>query len=237
VGVRLIKRVGAAIVPLSVSGCGGDVSALNPLGPVANDIAWLWWGLAGASGVLTLMVVVLVAMGFGAPRAVTERRWTFGMGIVFSLGVLGVTLAAGIWVGERILPRDDGAVEIHATAFQWGFRFSHPGPDGPVETTDLLILPAGRPVDMLITSDDVIHSFWVPQLAGKMDAVPGRTNRLRLQADAPGRMGGLCAEFCGLDHSAMQFEVRVVAPQDWDATLAGIEAETPPEAPTDGEGR
>jgi cytochrome c oxidase subunit 2/cytochrome aa3-600 menaquinol oxidase subunit 2 len=145
---------------------------------------------------------------------------------------LGVMFAAGVWVGERILPRDDGAVEIRAHAFQWGFRFTHPGPDGAVETVDLLILPAGQPVDMVITSEDVIHSFWVPQLAGKMDAIPGHTNRLRLQADAPGRHGGLCAEFCGLGHGVMQFEVLVVSAEDWGAALADPGAAMAPNAPT-----
>lgn len=207
-----------------LGGCDGTVSALSPAGPVARDIAWLWWGFAGASFLLTLMVVVLVAMAFGAPRVVNERRWTFGMGLWFSLAVLSVTFAAGIWVGERILPRDDGAVEIRAHAFQWGFEFTHPGADGPVETVDLLILPAGEPVDMIITSEDVIHSFWVPQLAGKMDAVPGHTNRLRLQADASGRLNGLCAEFCGTGHTAMQFEVLVVPAEDWDTALADPDA-------------
>ena len=178
------------------------------------------------------MVVVLVAMSFGPPRAVNERRWTFGLGIWFSLCILGVMFAAGVWVGERILPRDDGAVEIRAHAFQWGFRFTHPGPDGAVETVDLLILPAGQPVDMVITSEDVIHSFWVPQLAGKMDAIPGHTNRLRLQADAPGRHGGLCAEFCGLGHGVMQFEVLVVSAEDWGAALADPGAAMAPNAPT-----
>jgi cytochrome c oxidase subunit 2 len=205
---------------------------LQPGGPVARDIAWLWWGLAGAALVLTGMVVVLVAMAFGAPRAINERRWTFGLGVWFSLAILSVTLAAGVWVGERILPRDDGAVEIRAHAIQWGFRFTHPGAEGPVETLDLLILPAGQPVDMVITSEDVIHSFWVPQLAGKMDAVPGHTNRLRLQADAPGRHGGLCAEFCGIGHTAMQFEVLVVPAQDWDAALADPDAAMAGQTPT-----
>lgn len=179
------------------------------------------------------MVVVLVAMAFGAPRAVNERRWTFGLGVWFSLAVLSVTLAAGIWVGERMLSREDGAIEIRAHATQWGFRFTHPGADGPIETVDLLILPAGRPVDMVISSEDVIHSFWVPQLAGKMDAVPGRTNRLRLQADAPGRMGGLCAEFCGLGHAAMQFEVLVVPAEAWDAALADPGAAMSARTPTE----
>lgn len=179
--------------------------------------------MAGAALLLTVMVVILVAMAFGAPRAINERRWVFGMGLWFSAGVLSITLAAGIWVGERILPRDDGAVEIHAHAFQWGFQFTHPGPDGPVETVDILILPAGEPVNILITSEDVIHSFWVPQLGGKMDAVPGHINRQRLHADAPGVFGGLCAEFCGIGHAGMQFQVLAVPTEDWATALADPE--------------
>lgn len=207
-----------------LAGCGEDISALNPAGPVARDVAWLWWVFVGASALLTGMVVVLVAMAFGTPRKITETRWTIGMGLWFSLGILSVTLGVGLWVGERILPRDDGAIEIRAHAFQWGFQFTHPGPEGAVETVDLLILPAGQPVDMVITSEDVIHSFWVPQLGGKRDAVPGHTNFLRLMADAPGRHGGLCAEFCGTGHSAMQFEVVVVPAEEWAAALADPDA-------------
>ncbi|MGY6634859.1 MAG: hypothetical protein ACXIU8_14120 [Alkalilacustris sp.] len=94
-----------------------------------------------------------------------------------------------------------------------------PGPDGPVALCDRLILPAGRPVDMRITSGDVIHSFWVPRLGGKMDAIPGRANVIRVKAHAPGLLIGQCAEFCGLGHAAMRFEVEVVAEADRNAAL------------------
>ena len=191
------------------------MSTLSPAGPVARDIAWLWWAMLGGAAALTLLVLVLLAMAFGRPRAVSPRRWTHGLGLWFSMAVLTTTLAAGLWVGERILPRDDGAITVEAHAYQWGWEFTQPGPDGPVVTSDVLTIPAGQPIDVLITAEDVIHSFWVPQLGGKMDAIPGRTNRLRLQADAPGTLGGLCAEFCGLGHAAMRFELRVIAPEDW----------------------
>ena len=176
--------------------------------------------LAGAT-VLTLLVLVLLAMAFGPPRATSARRWTYGLGLGLSLPVLGAILAAGLWVGERILPREDGALTIKAHAVQWHWEFTQPGPDGPVETRDRVIIPAGQPVDVLITSADVIHSFWVPQLGGKMDAIPGRENRLRLQADSPGVLAGQCAEFCGLGHGVMRFEVEVVAPEDWPDAVLG----------------
>jgi len=199
---------------MMLAGCDGPLSTLNPAGPVARDIAWLWWAMLAGAALITLMVGVLVAMGFGRPRDIPERRWTMTLGLWFSVAVLSVMLAAGLWVGERILPRDAGAVQVQAHAYQWGWRFTQPGADGqPVETTDILYIPAGQPVEVLVTAEDVIHSFWVPRLAGKVDAIPGRTNRLRLQADAPGHHDGLCAEFCGVGHAVMRF-VLVAYPHD-----------------------
>lgn len=174
--------------------------------------------MLAAAAVLTLMVLALVALGFGRPRDIPERRWTFGLGVWFSLGVLTLTLAAALWVGERILPQG-AALEVRAHARQWSWTFTQPGPDGPIETEGLLHIPAGQPVDVLITSADVIHSFWVPQLGGKMDAIPGRQNRLRLEAARPGTYEGLCAEFCGLEHATMRFEVIAHDPADWPPRL------------------
>jgi cytochrome c oxidase subunit II len=208
-------------VPLMLGGCDGSLSALAPAGPVARDIAALWWVMLGGAGALTLLVLVLLAMAFGAPRPVAPRRWTHGLGLGLSAVVLIPLLAAALWVGERILPRDDGALQIRVHAVQWHWEFTHQGPNGPVQTRDRLILPAGQPVDLIITSADVIHSLWVPQLGGKMDAIPGHANLLRLQADTPGLLAGQCAEFCGVGHGAMRFEVQVVAPEDFDATLSG----------------
>ncbi len=202
-------RGGVLIAPVALIGCSGPLSTLQPGGATATEIAWLWWVMLGGAVALTMMMVVLIAMAFGAPRDTGARVWTHGMGLAFSLVVLSATLGAGLWVGERILPRDDGAVEVRARAFQWGWRFTHTDSDGnPVETDGLLHIPAGQPVDVLITSEDVIHSFWVPRLAGKLDAIPGRTNRARISADAPGTYAGLCAEFCGLGHARMRFDVQ-----------------------------
>ena len=202
------------IAPLLLAGCDTGLSTLAPAGPVAGDIAWLWWVMLGGSAVITLMMVILIALAFGRPKDTGSRVWTHGMGLWFSMTVLTALLVAGLWVGERIQPRNDGAVTVRAHAFQWGWTFSHEAADGTtVESTDLLHIPAGVPVDVLITSEDVIHSFWVPRLAGKMDAIPGRTNRARLQADEPGEYDGLCAEFCGLQHAGMRFSVQAHA--DW----------------------
>ncbi|WP_410217364.1 cytochrome c oxidase subunit II, partial [Paracoccus sp. (in: a-proteobacteria)] len=117
-------------------------------------------------------------------------------------------LGSALWVGERMLARDDSTVTVQATASQWTWHFVQPGPDGePVRTQGILYVPAGQAFDVAITSTDVIHSFWVPQLGGKMDAIPGHPNLHRLMADRPGTYEGLCAEFCGNGHPFMRFEV------------------------------
>ena len=212
----------ALMAALLVTGCDTGLSTLAPAGPVASDIAWLWWVMLVGSGLITAMVIVLLIIAFRRPSETNARVWTHGMGLWFSMAVLTLLLGAGLWVGERIQPRDDDAVVVRAHAFQWGWAFSHEGPDGTViESTDLLHVPAGQPVDVLITSADVIHSFWVPRLAGKMDAIPGRTNRARLIADAPGTYEGLCAEFCGLDHAFMRFSVQ--AHENWPPDLDEVE--------------
>lgn len=213
-----MKRRGALAVPVLLAGCNTPLSTLAPAGPVAADIAVLWWVMLAGAAVLTLLVVGLVAAGFGRPRQVDERRWSVTLGVWFPLTVLAVLLAAAIWAGERAVARGP-AVEVRAHAFQFGWTFTHPGPDGPVETATVLHIPAGQPVDVLITAQDVIHGFWVPRLSGKLDAIPGRENRLRLQADQPGSYDGVCAEFCGLGHAAMAFEVVAHPPDNWPPRL------------------
>lgn len=209
----------------TLTGCSGPLSTLDPAGPGAAAIAWLWWVMLAGSACLTLLVMLLVMLSFGPPREQNPRRWTLGMGIWMPVVVLSALLGAGLWVGERLLPREAGVPEVRAHAFQWGWRFSHPGPQGPVETVDIVHLPAGQPVDMIITAEEVIHSFWIPRAAGKMDAIPGYENRLRLQIDAPGRLDGLCAEFCGLGHADMRFSVEVHPPEDWPQVLMSLSEE------------
>ncbi|MGU3493718.1 cytochrome c oxidase subunit II [Xanthobacteraceae bacterium A53D] len=209
------------VVPLSLGGCAGGHSTLDPAGPVAQDIAWLWWIMLGSAGILTVMVLALVAVGFGRARDVPEDRWTLGLGVGFSLVILAVLLVVAIWVGERILPHGD-AVAVQAHARQWSWTFTYRDRDGrPVETINVLHIPAGQPVDVRVTSNDVIHSFWVPQLGGKIDAIPGRENRLRIEATVPGTYEGLCAEFCGLEHGAMRFEVIAHDAANWPPANVG----------------
>ena len=165
---------------------------------------------------MTVLVLVLVGWGFRAPSSQPrgEKFWALGMGVAFPLAVLTVLVGAGLWIGERMQPHPQAqAVQVQAQAKQWSWQFVQPAAGGAqVQTENILFIPAGVPVDVHIRSVDVIHSFWVPRLAGKMDAIPGHTNVLRLQADRPGRYDGVSAEFSGVGYSNMRFVVVAYAP-------------------------
>lgn len=208
------KTAALLAVPL-LAACEGPLSTLTPAGPAAQDAARLWWAMLIGSGLLTLMVCVMLVLALRA-RAGTgrgERFWIWGWGVGFSLTVLTVLVGFSLWLGERMLARADDALRVEAHASRWEWVFSQPGPGGVrVRTVDTLYVPAGESFDVVITSADVIHSFWVPQLGGKMDAIPGYQNVHRLRADAPGIYEGLCAEFCGAGHPFMRFSVVVYDP-------------------------
>lgn len=174
--------------------------------------------MLGGAALITLMVLLLVWRGFAASArpAPSEGFWIKGMGLGFTMTVLAVVVASGIWIGERIQPRPGAdVVRVEAIARQWDWRFRQPGPDGTmIETQGRLHIPAGRPVDVVIRSDDVIHAFWVPQLSGKMDALPGRDNLLRIEASAPGLYHGTSAEFSGIGYAGMRFQVLAYDPAD-----------------------
>lgn len=209
--------MGALWVPIIlVQACSTPLSALDPAGPAAEAISWLWFVFLAGAGALTLLVLGLVGLSFGAPREISEKRWTLGLGVWFSMAILTLMLIAGVVAGERLQVRDD-AIEVHAHASQWAWTFRQTRSDGEIfETERELHIPAGRPVTVRVSSEDVIHSFWVPRLAGKIDAIPGRENTLRIEASDPGIYEGRCAEFCGLGYATHRFRVIAHDPADWD---------------------
>jgi cytochrome c oxidase subunit II len=176
--------------------------------------------IAGSAVLLALMtglfVLVVLRPNWGA--RVSSRAWIIWGGLVLPALVLPPLVVVSLIAGVRLLP-DDPVPRIEAEAAQWHWTFRYPD-HGGAQTVDVLHLPSGQAVDIVITSRDVIHSFWVPRLAGKMDAVPGRVNVLRLIAGAPGSLEGLCAEFCGLDHTHMRFDVEVHDPAELASVLA-----------------
>lgn len=207
----------------ALSGCDGPLSTLLPSGPSSASIATLWWVmLAGAAAlfvlVMSLFVLVIRRPGWGS--GVSPARWIVLGGLGLPAVVLLPLIAYALIAGERLLPLPGSAPpRIEAEGRQWAWAFRYPD-HGGVTTHNVLHLPAGTPVDIVVTSRDVIHAFWVPRLAGKIDAVPGRVNRLRIQADQPGRYEGLCNEFCGFGHAGMRFAVIAHRPEDFAAALA-----------------
>jgi cytochrome c oxidase subunit II len=108
-------------------------------------------------------------------------------------------------------------VEVEAHRYWWRITY----PDEGVETANEVVVPTGETVELALTTEDVIHSFWVPQLAGKVDMIPGRTNELVVEADEPGEYQGYCAEYCGLAHSQMRFLVVAMEPEEYAEWVEG----------------
>lgn len=179
--------------------------------------------LAGSALILAF-VLGLIGLAFrreAEPGDGAERTFVWGLGLGFPLIVLAALLAYGLWVGERLLPRAGAdVVTVRAEGRQWAWSFAYADVPGRV-TEDVLHIPAGRPVDVEITTADVVHSFWVPRLAGKLDAVPGHVNTLRLEAWAPGEYAGLGAEFNGAGYRGHRFTVVAHDVDAWDAFLEG----------------
>jgi cytochrome c oxidase subunit II len=163
-------------------------------------------------------------------------RWILGGGILLPGVSILVLLAFGVPTGQRLLPLPLPGGEtprvIEVTGHQWWWEVRYPDEAGEVVTANHLVMPAGEPVDFHVTGADVIHAFWVPRLGGKIDMIPGRINRIRLEADAPGVFGAQCAEYCGVQHAHMHLHLEAVPAEEFDAwLLARRDAE--PAAETD----
>jgi cytochrome c oxidase subunit II len=220
-----VRRCLAAVQPTlaaALSGCTGPLSALDPTGPAAASIATLWWAMLVGAAALFALVLVLFALVIRRPgwgSGVPPARWIVLGGLVLPAVVLPPLVGYALVAGQRLLPLPSSApVRIGAEGQQWVWTFRYPD-YGDVEIKNVLHLPAGVPVDIAVTSLDVIHAFWVPRLAGQIDAVPGHVTHLRIEADRPGHYEGLCNQFCGLGHPVMRFVVVVDRAQDFPAAL------------------
>ncbi len=214
-----------------LAGCTGPLSTLEPAGPAAERIALLWWILLAVSGlVFALLSAALLAAALrpGWVRALSPLQWIIWGGLVLpGIGLAGL-VGSAVWLGETLIPRAgaNAALRIDVTARRWAWEFSYPDAAGAPQSrsTNVLHIPVDRPVDLHVTSEDIIHSFWVPRLAGKLDAIPGHVNVLRLQAGAEGTYGGVCAEYCGVGHAGMVFSIRVHAEDDYEPALRALAA-------------
>ena len=204
------------LAPLLLVACGGPLSSLDPATEATARIAGLWWVMLVAAVVILTGVTGLFLWTFKEGRGsgpVSPRVFLLGGGLIFPMVTLTALLVYALGFGQWLLPRHgEEVVRVEAIGHQWFWEFTHHDADGEVvRTVNTLHLPAGTPIEVTVVSADVIHSFWLPRLAGKIDAVPGHTNVLRIDGAPPGTYQGVCAEFCGLDHARMRFEAIVHA--------------------------
>lgn len=226
-----------------VAGCEltrSPTSTLAPRSDFARDILRVyglvfWVDLAiflVVAGILTVVVLrfrerdprALPAQVRGNPRL--ELTWTLLPALVLAL--IAAETVPAIFRSQAAAPPD--ALRVRVVGRQWWWEFEYP--ELGIRTATELHLPVGRPVVLELTSEDVIHAFWVPRLGGKRDAIPGRVNRLLLTPEVPGEYPGQCAEFCGESHANMRHRAVVHPPGGFEAWVARQQA-PPPEPPED----
>jgi cytochrome c oxidase subunit 2 len=203
---------------------GGGQSALDPHGPIARSIATHTWWLLALSIVIYIIVIVALLIALGRRKResdglpATTRRLTRNVGIAVALTVvtlIGIA-ASSVVAGHGLYsPSGAGAITVDVIGHQWwwDFRYHDVTPSDVFTSPNELHIPVGVPVVINAMSTDVIHSFWVPNLMGKRDLIPGIVTSTWIQADEPGVYRGQCAEFCGHQHAHMALEV-VAEPMD-----------------------
>lgn len=232
--MRQRTPIPAVIVGLGALSACSPQSALSPAGDEAEMIALLSWILfAGGAAILLLVLATLCGAIWGPKRlrqALGRSRVIKGGGIVFPVVTLTVLLGCGLWLmRERIATPEPAALRIGVTGEQWWWRIAYMREGAaPIAEANEIRIPVGRTIDFVLRSNDVIHSFWVPRLGGKLDMIPGRTNTLRLKAERPGIYRGQCAEYCGGSHALMALEIIAMPPADFDVWLAEAERQAPP---------
>ena len=202
---------------IALSGCSGWQSALDTHGPHADSLARLFWiflAILGTVWIVTILMLLLALRRRRAPvddplmtRPGTERRMTIVVSSAVALTVLTVmSLTIVSYGAQRVLfAGKDGPLTLLVTGqqFWWKVQYEDASPARTFTTANEIHIPVGEKVLIKLEASDVIHSFWVPSLNGKLDAIPGRQNQIEIQADRPGIYRGQCAEFCGWQHAHM----------------------------------
>ncbi|WP_245469838.1 cytochrome c oxidase subunit II [Mesorhizobium sp. M7A.F.Ca.MR.362.00.0.0] len=215
------------------SSCSGAQSALDPAGEEARQIADLFWLMAIAGGLIWLTVIGLLVHAIRHERTPIDEhiasRLIFWGGAAIPSLLLFLLLGYALWLMPGLRPfagaveADGLRIEVTGEQFWWRVAY-HPADGGvPILSANEIRLPVGERVEFLLKSTDVIHSFWIPALGGKMDMIPGRVNRLSLLATKPGTYRGPCAEYCGTSHALMTFTAVAMQPaafREWLAVRA-----------------
>lgn len=221
---KLGRWCAAAAAVLVLSGCSGVQSALQPSGTAAREVAFLWWVMFwGALAIFLLVLAMLLYATFRAPerrRRISPLHVVVAGGVVLPVVSLSILLVFGLQAGSGVnaaLP--EGSITIHVRAHQWWWDIEYVDAQTPsrsFSTANEIYFPVGQPVELRVTSVDVIHSLWLPRLAGKIDLIPDRTNRIVVEAEEPGVFRGQCAEFCGIAHTQMSLYAVALPPDEFE---------------------
>ena len=232
-----------ALLLVLLAGCDFSTprSILDPAGPIARAqyelfMLTFWYGL-GMFLVVTAGLVYAVWRYRRRPKqegipaqihgeARLEAVLTIAPAILLVL--IGIPTVGTIFAQQRFSSEED-ALKVRVVSYQWWWAFEYP--ELGIVTANELHIPVGRRVDLALDTADVIHSFWVPRLAGKTDNIPNQTNRMWFLAEEPGVYNGHCAEYCGIAHAYMRFRVIADTEEDFDAWVASFK--TAPDPPSD----
>ena len=224
----------AAIVVAVVSACRDAPSVLRPASQPARTLAVLGWWLLIISLVVVVLIGVLELIPVFRHRGTSvadtpvvdtppSTRWIIIGVAVTGIVMVGVFAYSMVVMAETVQPGERAALTIEITGHRWWWEARYPGSDSvpEVSTANELHIPVGVPVRLQVISADVIHSFWVPRLQGKIDVIPGQQNIFWIRADSAGRYRGQCAEYCGLQHSNMAVFVTAESAQQFASWRAG----------------
>ena len=211
---------------LTLGACSAHApSMLRAHGTESRHIAGVWWLMFGLAAAVYVIVATLIVVAIvrgrrneeGLERGPKDGHFIWFGGILAPVVILAVLAFVTITTTKAVRAVTPGELHVQVVGKRWWWDVRYP--DVGVATANEVHVPVGRPVDVALTSDNVIHSFWVPQLAGKVDTIPGQVNHLRLKATAAGTYRGECAEFCGVQHANMNFDVVAQAPADFERWL------------------
>lgn len=229
---------------LLLSGCINSPNVFDPKGPASREIANLGLLLMGMGTAVFILVMGLLFYalfrrrgqeteggdGRITPPSARSQNWVILGGVIFPAVILSILLFFTITTLQALSapePLDDFTVEVIGRQWWWEVRY----PQHQIVTANEIHIPVGQPVRVLMTSSDVIHSFWVPDLNGKLDMIPGQTNEFWLQADSVGEYWGECTEFCGIQHAKMNFVVVAETAEEYSRWVE--REQQPPATPSD----
>jgi cytochrome c oxidase subunit II len=229
---RALHALPLSLLVSALSGCGGDQNTLNARSGAESAIVRLWWAmLAGSAVGFGVVLALLIGGWLRRNRRVSPAGEQRATALVVVLGVvipIAALTALFVWSDVVVIrstaapPAASAQLTVRVIAHQWWWEVRYPGTRAV--TANEIHVPVHTRVDVVGTSADVIHSFWVPQLNRKIDLIPGRTGTVLIDADEPGTYEGQCAEFCGVQHAHMTVAVIAQSPAQFKAWLARMAA-------------